>query len=673
MKTMIKAILFGLIFGFVMQVWAQTDDPVVMKLGKEEIKLSNFKNTYQKNNDLKKTTEQELRDYIDLYINFRLKYAEAEELHLDTIVALQEELASYRKQAAEKYLTDKEVNDKIVEEALERMKWDIRASHILKNVLSDAMPADTLAAYNAIMKIRSRILKGESFAEVAAKESDDLSARDKMSAGGEVIKKGNGGDLGYFTAFDLIYAFETGAYNTPVGQISMPVRSEFGYHLIFVQDKKPALGKIKATQILLPYNNSPNLTASEKEQDATAVKEKITNLYTDIQKGDSFEDALKKQNIAEKPGQLPLFGCNRFEGDFILGLYGLKKGDVSKPINTSFGWHIVKIDEVEPVVIDDETRSSVKNKILRDSRSNKSKEAFIERVKSENKFKELVDKKMKTTPLEDFYTVVDSSIYSGDWNLSQADHLSRNMFSFADKNYTQYDFAKYLYKHQFQGIQNIDVKVLINYAYREFIENTVEEYEDNRLEEKYPEFADLMKEYKEGILLYELSEIKVWRKAEIDTVGLENYYQTVKENHLYPVRLKAEFYRSTDAATTKKVVAMLVKEVSGNKIMAKMNKKSITLIMDTVTYWEGQNQQFDNIVDWTKINGKGIYFVFVNTQENELVRSLEILPPSPKPLNEIKGVIVSDYQNLLEKEWIESVHKNNSIWVDYDKILSLIK
>jgi peptidyl-prolyl cis-trans isomerase SurA len=669
---MIKAILFGLIFVIVSQVWAQTEDPIVMRLGKEEIKLSNFKNTYQKNNDLKKTTEQELRDYIELYVNFRLKYAEAEALHLDTIVALQEELASYRKQAAEKYLTDKEVNDKILEEALERMKWDVRASHILKNVLSDAPPADTLAAFNAIMKIRNRILKGESFAEVASKESDDLSARDKMSAGGELIKKGNGGDLGYFTVFDLIYSFETGAYNTPVGQISMPIRSEFGYHLIFVQDKKPALGKVKATQILLTYNNSPNLTPAEKTQDEAGVKEKIMNIYNDIQKGDSFDDATKKQNVTEKPNQIPLFGSNRFEGDFIHGLYGLKVGDVSKPIQTSFGWHIVKIDELEPVVIDEEVRLSVKNRILRDSRSNKSKEAFIERVKSENKFKELVDKKMKTTPIEDFYTVVDSSIFSGDWNLSQADTLSRNMFSFADKNYTQYDFAKYLYKNQFQGVKNVDLKVLINYAYRQFIETTVEEYEDKKLEEKYPEFADLMKEYKEGILLYELSEMKVWRKAEIDTVGLDAYYQTVKANHLYPVRLKAEFYRSTDEVTTKKVISMFIKEASGDKIMAKMNKKSITLLMDTVTFWQGQNQQFDNIVDWTKIND-GIYLFFVNKPENELIRSLEVLQPSPKPLNEVKGVIVSDYQNLLEKEWIESVHKNNSIWVDYDAILSLIK
>jgi peptidyl-prolyl cis-trans isomerase SurA len=654
----------------VSSAWAQTDDPVVMRLGKEEITLSNFKNTYQKNNNLKKTTEQALREYIDLYVNFRLKCAEAASLQLDTIVALQEELATYRKQAAEKYLTDKEVSDKILEEALERMKWDIHASHILKSVLLDALPADTLEAYNAIMKIRNRILKGEPFAEVAAQESDDLSARDKKSAGGVVMKEGNGGDLGYFTVFDLIYSFETGAYNTPVGQISMPVRTELGYHLIFVMDKKPALGKIKGTQILIPYNNNPNFTPSEKAQKAAEIEERIKNIYNDIQQGMSLEDAVKKQNISEKPGQLPLFGSNRFEGDFIKGLYGLKVGDVSKPIQTSFGWHIVRIDELQPIVFDEETRSSTRNRILQDVRSNKSKEAFIERIKQENNFKELIDKKIKSTPLEDFYAVVDTSILLGNWNFSQADQLSKNMFFFAGKNYTQQDFAKYLSQNQFQGMKDIDLKILINHAYRQFIENTVMDYEDARLEEKYPEFASLMKEYKEGILLYELSERKVWRKAEIDTVGLENYYQSVKSNYLYPVRVKAEYFRCTDEAAKNKLVPMVKKGTPAEKIMEKMNKKNITLVMDTVTYWQNQNKQFDNIVDWTRINEVKY---FVDHTENELVRILEILQPSPKPLSEIKGIIAVDYQNMLEKEWIADIHKNNTIWVDYETILSLIK
>jgi len=678
MKTIVKSVLLGFICLSV-QVSAQTNDPIVMKLGKEEIKLSEFKNTFLKNNDLKKTTEQILREYIDLYAIFRFKCWEAEAMNLDTIAALKEELVGYRKQVSEKYLTDKEVNDKMLEEALERMKWDVRASHILKRVLFDAPPADTLEAYKAIMKIRERLLKGELFAEVAAAESDDQSARDRKSAGGEVMRKGNGGDLGYFSVFDLIYAFENGAYNTPVGEISMPIRSEFGYHLIKVVDKKPALGKLKATQILLTYNKNPNLNADEKNRDTAAIQKRIKEISDAIQGGMSFEDAVNQYLKGdEKPSALPSFGSNRFEGDFIKGLYGLKKGEVSKPIKTSFGWHIVRIDDIEPVVIDNDMRATVRNRILHDNRSNKSKDAFVERVKKENNFKEFVDKKAKTTPIEDFYTVVDTAILTGNWSVSQAKGLTKNLFSFAGKNYNQQDFANYLEQNQFQGVKDIDLKVLINFAYRQFIENTVINYEDSRLEEKYPDFAQLMQEYKEGIMIYELSEIKVWRKAITDTAGLEAYYETVKHNHLYPIRVKAEYFKTVDEKSTKKLYAMLNTYTPTNKVMAKMNKKSITTVLDTGIYWQGKDKQFDKFLIWERLEhivkdniAEGHFFH--NMPENELARIIEVLQPSPMPLDEVRGVIITEYQNLLEKKWLEDIRTKNYIWVDEAAIMSLLK
>ncbi len=204
---------------------------------------------------------------------------------------------------------------------------------------------------------------------------------------------------------------------------------------------------------------------------------------------------------------------------------------------------------------------------------------------------------------------------------------------------------------------------------RIIIESTVISHEDAQLEQKYPEFASLMKEYKEGILLYELSEQKVWKKSEIDTVGLDAYYQTIKQEHLYPVRLEAELFRSVDGTVTSKAASMLKKGTSTDKLMAKLNKKNVSLLADTVTYWQGQEKAFDAIVDWSKINDES---VFVNTNENELVRILKVLPPSPKPLSEVKGMIVSQYQDILEKQWIEDLHKNNTIWVDYDVILSIV-
>ena len=655
--------------------FAQSDDPVVMRLGKEEIRFSEFRNKFAKNNDLSKASETELRNFIDLYVTFRLKYAEVVATQLDTVASLREELDDYRLQVAASCLNDKEVSDRIFNEAAERMQWDIRASHILKRVQLEAVPADTLAAYNAVMAMRNRILKGEAFGEVAAKESDDPSAKDKKSAGGEVMQTGNKGELGYFTAFDMLYSFESGAYNTPVGTLSMPIRSELGYHLIYVHDKRPAFGKCRATQIVIPFNKSGNLTPSEKAKDIEQTLQKINNIYNEIKNGLPFEDAVAKYGEEGTNGKMPLFGCNRFEGDFVKELYGLKEGEISKPIKTSYGYHIVKIDEHVAVRTDEESKSAIHNKILQDSRSFKSKEAFIERVKKENGFREIDDKKAKTTPIEDFYTALDSNIFNGTYEKSMVKRLTRPMFVFAQKTYTQQDFAQYLEQHPFTNVKDVALPVLVNFAYKRYIDNTVMDYEESQLEVKNSQFIDLMRDYKEGILLYELSERRVWKKPENDSIGLNNFYETVKNTHLYPVRVRAEYFKAIDASTTQKTASLLGKKTPADKVMEKMNKKSTVLTLDTVIYWQGQNKQFDNVVEWNEVakHDKYYYYYSVGKEgENGLVRILEVLQPSPQPLNEIRGLVISEYQKKLEEDWMKELY-SKPIWVDYNTIISLLK
>ena len=655
--------------------FAQSEDPVVIKLGKEEIRFSEFRNKFAKNNDLSKVSAEELRNFVDLYVTFRLKYAEAAAARLDTIASLREELDDYREQIAASCLTDKEVSSRIFEEAVERMQWDIRASHILKKVQMEAVPADTLAAYNAVMALRQRILKGEAFGDAAAKESDDPSAKDKKSAGGDVMQQGNRGDLGYFTAFDMLYSFESGAYNTQVGSLSMPIRSELGYHLVFVHDKRPAFGKCKATQIVIPFNKSPNLTPSERAKDAEQTLRKINDISNEVKNGLPFEDAVEKYGEGGTNGKLPLFGCNRFEGDFVKELYGLKEGEISKPIKTSYGYHLVKIDELVPVRTDEEAKSSIHTKILQDSRSFKSRESFIERVKKENGFKEIEDKKAKTTPVQDFYTALDSNIFNGTYEKSMVKHLTRPMFVFAQKNYTQQDFAQYLEQHPFTNVKDVALPVLVNFAYKRFIDNTVMDYEESQLEVKNSQFVDLMRDYKEGIMLYELNERRIWKNPENDSIGLENFYQTVKNSHLYPLRVKAEYFKfKANESTAFKLLSMLDKNAPADKIMGKMNKKATNLVLDTVVYWQGQNKKFDaTIMDWYKISSNKTYMgMGPGDAECEAVRILEIIQPSPQPLSEIRGLVISEYQKKLEEEWMKSLY-DKPIWVDYETIISLCK
>jgi peptidyl-prolyl cis-trans isomerase SurA len=652
---------------------APSEDNVVMRLGDEEVTFSTFKRTYLQNNDPKKATDEEIREYIDLYVNFRLKFAEAHRKRLDTLSSLREELAGYREQAVSSYLTDKEVSQRMTHEAIERSQWDIRAAHILKKIYADALPADTLEAYKQIMHIRNRLLKGEDFAKVAIAVSDDPSAKDRLSAGGEVIRQGNGGDLGYFSVFDMIYDFETGAYHTPVGQISMPVRTQFGYHLIYVKDKRPAMGQYKAMQILIPYNKSLALDKELKMPDSNTARSQIEAAYKDLQSGMGFVDAIKKYAPQSTSSDLPIFGCNRYDGDFIGALYGLKKGEFSKPVKTSYGWHIVYIEDAIPVTIDTGNIIAV---IFKDARSNKSQESFIQQMKTQNRFQEFTDKnnKNKSTPLEDFFRAVDSTVLVGEWDIHKAENLNRNLFAYAGSNYTQHNFAQYIYQQQkhFTNMKNADVdaKILVNYLYHNFVDETIYQYEDSHLEKKNPKFAALMQDYLEGLMLYELTEQRIWRKADADSVDLDFYYQKLKNEHLYPTRVKALLCRCVDAESAAKAEKYLLKGKNADYILPRINKESITTLMDTVLFWQGQNKNFDKLCQWNAIASKK---VFANKEDNEVMRVEQVLPPSPKSFADIKGLVVGQYQAILEREWLEELHKNNRIEIDYDAILANIR
>ena len=248
-----KRIVFNLLAGLSLFIGINSinaqqtnDDPLLMTINKEKVTKNEFLNVYRKNNMNSQVVDKKsLDEYLNLYINFKLKVSEAKELGLDTSKAFRTELAGYRDQLAQPYLTDKEVTDELIKQAFDRMQYDVRASHILIKLKANASPKDTIEAYNKILKIRDRILKGEDFAKLANDESEDVSAKDNA----EKKYAGNKGDLGYFTVFDMIYPFEDAAYKLKIGELSKAVRTEYGYHIIKLTDKRPAMGKVQVAHI----------------------------------------------------------------------------------------------------------------------------------------------------------------------------------------------------------------------------------------------------------------------------------------------------------------------------------------------------------------------------------------------------------------------------------------
>ncbi len=656
MKNMkfIQIFLYTFLFSSVFA--QQNNDPVLLKVAGENITKSEFLRVYQKNNTKDQAIDKKaLDEYLELYINFKLKVKEAEELGLDTNFMFKSELNGYRATLAQPYLVDKDVTEDLIKEAYNRMLFDVRASHILIKVEKNALPKDTLIAYNKVMSLRKRIIGGESFEKVAAEASDDPSAKDVEATNERAAYKGNGGDLGYFSSFDMIYPFENGAYNTKVGEISMPIRSDYGYHIIKLTDKKKAMGKVQVAHILI------SVAQNVSEDVAKTAKSKLDEVLAKLKNGEKFEDLVKQysddKGSVSKGGVLPEFGVNRMIPEFIVAISKLQKiGDISEPVQSKYGWHILKLIERKEIKSLDDLKSEIKQKVAKDERANKSKDSFLAKQKIEYKFSE------NPKTIKDFYKVVTDSIFTNAWKADEAKSFTAKMFSIGERTITQTDFANYLanVKHENSVPENIEIYV--NRSYKEFVEKIIFQYADNKLEEKYPEFNILMKEYHDGILLFDLTDKNVWSKAIKDTAGLKDFHQKNASNYMWDERLEAIIFTFKEGKVKESDARKFVEKIYNkklfndnvkmNELIAKLSKDSAVVEYKTDKYAKGDNKIIDQIkwqagVSENIKDGNNLVIVIVNKK----------LAPEAKTLNEAKGIITADYQNYLEKEWLKSLRQ----------------
>ena len=511
---------------------AQNKSDILVKIGDQEITTEDFLNTYSKNNNLNTATENDLRDYLDLFINFKMKVLEGQELKMDTARQFKLELQSYKRQSAQQYLVDKEVTEALVDEATSRAKVNIRASHILINCPEKATGKDTVAAYNKAIAIRNEILSGKiTFADAAYRDSDDPSARDMVNPQNGRLHYGNKGDLGYFTVFDLIYPFENAAYSTKVGEISMPVRTRFGYHLIYVTDRIDAVQEISIAQIFVAD------TLARMGQQSAATAKKLADIQNALNNGTSFEDAVKQYSddrTTDNGGVQEPFAPNRRQGDFVKAVLSLQPEQISQPIASQNGWHIVKLIEAKPVVLDDDMLYSLRNRISRDDRSHKSKDSFIAKLKKEYNYNESGRAKAmklfrKNMP-DEFFQMKDAKLLK-----TPGIEKLKPMCTYADQQITAEEFAKYFDRFKGMRLKPDEFNDFLNERFEAYMQEKMTRFERDRLEEKYPEFRALVQEFHDGMVLYEINTKKVWTAATSDTLGLEKFYEANKEKYIDPV------------------------------------------------------------------------------------------------------------------------------------------
>ena len=636
---------------FIVNLSAQNE--TILTIAGDPVSIEEFEYVFKKNNTKEVITQEELDEYMQLFINYKLKVREAEALGMDTMPAFIKEFKGYRAQLAAPYLTNSEADQELVVQGYERLKQEVRASHILIKVAPDASPQDTLAAYDRIEEIRNDIIAtNKDFSTVAARVSEDPSA------------KTNQGDLGYFTAFQMVYPFENAAYTTPVGEISGIVKTRFGYHILKVTDKRPSRGELKVAHIVIVSNDKMS------EADQQKAKIKIDEIYTKATTGTDFSLLAKQfsddNGSASSGGVLPVFGPGKMVPEFEDQAYDLATvGDISKPFKSRFGWHIIKLLEVIPLPSFEELEPTIKTKVERDSRSSISKNAFIQERAKAYGMKEYIKN------LSPFYTWVDSTIFMAKWSINPSWKMSKPLFSIGKTKFTQHDFANYLVEQmrltKRTRKQNVQITTFVNESYSAFKNDMILQYTDDHLEEEYPDFRSLLQEYHDGILLFELSDQKVWKKATTDSLGLDNFYQEHKMENIWPERVEAVIYKSLDEATSKQVVAWVKDSISNDSIQQVVNKNSqLNLVIEEGLFTKDDNEVFSK-VQWKM----GISEIVLLNNQYVFVNITDILLPSPKSLNEARGYYISGYQDLLEKEWIASLRAKYPVEINKEVLYSI--
>ena len=597
----------------------------LFRVGTKTVSKAEFQYVYGKNKDVGANIDPKTEsEYLDLYVQFKRKVAAAEAMGRDTMPSFVNEYNGYYKQLLKPYLTDKNVDERLVQEAYERMQWDMRASHIMVDCAENALPSDTLRAYKQIMGIKDRLDRGEPFTQLAALSTDTYSAE-------------RGGDLGWFTVFGMVYPFESAVYTAPEGQVVGPIRTQFGYHLIRVTGKRPARHTMQAAHILiLDTESEPNPEA----------KQQIDEVYAKLQAGEPFAAAAMKYSedptTAKQGGRLAPFGINQMLPEFEDAAFSLTDdGTYSAPFKTKLGWHIVQRVVRNPLPGRQEAERQLAQKIRRDERSNASQKAYVDRLKREYRF-DLNEKN-----LDKLLVALEKGKGVG-----KAAKLQLATYNGTEVVTGTAVLAKLKKETESTVAQNV--------AYARFQEFTTElmlAEAERQLPVVNAEFRYLAQEYREGILVFELTREKVWDKAAMDTLGLKSFFADHRANYQWPERITGSVLSGTDAKSLKKAADLARQGVPVAKIQKVLNVKSevvsVTDAEKLALGTEGKNARQAMLGQFTgpnKVKGafeqNGTWFVLIASER---------IPAGPKELSECRGQVIADYQKHLESEWMKEL------------------
>jgi peptidyl-prolyl cis-trans isomerase SurA len=582
---------------------------------------------YRKNhqNPSEDYTREKIEEYLQLYINFKLKVEEARHRGLDTTSAFKKEFNQYKEELRRPYLPGNGLTDSLVRLTYERMKEELHVAHILISLKPDATPQDTLNAYNRIVELRERAVSGEKFEELAATFSEDPSA------------KMNQGDLGYFTALQMVYPFENAAYNTPVGEISQPVRTRFGYHILNVYERRPAREEVEVAHIMI---------RTGEQTDNDVAKNRIFSVHEQLQAGRDWNELCKEYSedpgSRESGGKLRPFRPGQMSNVPEFERVALELNQpkqFSDPFQTQYGWHIVRLERKLPLAPFAEMAASLKNRVSRDERTQISKQALQKRLRADFGLSE------NTTTKNQLFNLPDSSIRSGSVTAVDGELGSAELFQLAGKSYLVSSLFDYLGREvaaSQRSSRNLPM------LYEQYIDETILRLQEETVLQAHPEYRFLLNEYYEGILLFEIMEKEVWNKASEDSTGQHRYFLKNKARYTAGPRVKASLYSTPDKSVIP-ALADLIREENTRDLQTFVARNKVRV----------ESGYFTS--DEKAILGKVPTDVGIHQGENNGMYYIawlkEILPAGEMSFEEARPSIISDYQNFLEAEWLSELNR----------------
>lgn len=618
-----------------MTVFSQiSNDDVLFSVGDEPVLAQEFIRVYNKNLEIvQDESQKDIDAYLNLFVNYKLKLQEAKSLGLDKKPSYLKELKGYQKQLSKKYLTESNVTEALIKEAYDRMSYEIKAQHILVRI--EEYEKDTTAYYKKILNFKERFFK-QGFESV----------KTSVHNGNTVFVE----DLGYFSSFKMVYDFESAAYNTGVGEISDPFRTQYGYHVVKVLDKRKSQGEVTVGHIMISLNENDSLAKAEV---------RINELYKMLQQGQKFESLAQQfsedKSSAKMGGKLKSFKTGQLaSAEFEKVAFSLQNnGDISIPFKTSYGWHIVKLYNKTPLASYEQLKSDLEQQVKRDSRSKLISSAMSKKLRQNYKVPEAA------VVLPNFLEFFDEEFFKNTWTLSESFEGSKQFIVIGNKQLVYSDFYNYLNNSK-RGLKvRQSVTDFVTTQYENFVNSEVLKYHEENLEFVNVDFANILNEYREGLLLFDLMEDKVWNAVKSDTAALHAFYESNKKDYLNPEKVKAILVTSPKKEFIKKAKKLLIENKTVEEIKQQINTSDQNILVTT-----GMLSKNTNIIPEDFLMKIGLSDIYKWNKAYHIVMVTEVLPESIKTFEDAKGLVISDYQIIYEKNWMEVLSKKYKVSVN---------